>query len=435
MIKYFPRPYPDELLYSVIARFQRHFGNSQSELIRSLWGKTKYPFRGYQVNRLQKLLDNTLLGQCYSAKQLAFQHTLWPFFSAFSGRDVQNTMFHNMIVDVAKNTTGFIGSHLSNIGRKKSLQFCPECMKADIESYGEPYWHRIHQAPGVLICPWHEIVLRNTCPMCGIPILSQGMQYACLDACCVNGHDLSLSEPKVNNIAKKTLEHLISYAHEVYKLLLTDCCYEPQAISQRYIIKLRELGFVGLKGHLINPGNFTASFIEYFGNEFLNLLESHVDTNITSWLRIMIWRDGYKRLYHPLRHLLLIKYLFGSLESFNISDTEYLPFGKGPWPCLNPVASHYRMLVINDCYIYQGSFKKTHGIFTCECGYIYSRVGPDKTNDDRYRVGNVISYGSVWEDALNNLVNSGKFTMKEIELKMKVSRMTLIKYINKRKRE
>lgn len=431
IIKYFPKPYPDEILYSVIARFQKHFGSEGTEVIRSLWGNVKSKSISYQVNQLQSLLDNTLLGQCYSARQLAFQHTLLPFYSAFCGREIQKQQLENMVQNITNYFLLFVGRRVSKVGEKDNYQFCPECVKSDIKSYGEPYWHRIHQVPGVLICPIHKTELRETCPVCSIPFLQNRTQYACLSDRCTNGHDVT--EVKASIFTEKTLRHLTSYTNEVCKLFTTDFCYEPELISKRYIVKLHELNLIGLKGQLKEAINFSTSFIDYYGNELLDLLESRIEvTDQYNWLRRIVWQTGYKHLSHPLRHLLLIKYLFGSLENFNIANTEYFPFGKGPWPCLNPAASHYRMSIIKDCHIYRG-VKKTYGNFSCECGYKYSRGGPDKSDEDRYRADNIITYGQVWEDKLENLVDSKKMSMKEIGLKLGVGEKTAIKYNNKRK--
>lgn len=433
IVNYFPKPYPDELLYSVIARFQKHFGNSSPELLKSLWGNIKSPPNNhYQIDRLQKLVDNTSLGACYTARQLAFQHTLLPFYSAFSGRTAQNKLLDTMLYGFQKKIFGHVGTHLRKTGERSNLQFCPECIKSDMETYGEPYWHRIHQAPGVLVCPWHRIKLREKCPVCFAPFLKKGIQYVYLDDKCINGHDLS--ELISDELEGKTRERLISYAHEVYKLLTNEFCYEPELICKRYITKLRELGWVGLKGQMLQPSSFGITFVEYYSYEFLEMLESNIEMNLSyNWLFKMVRRFGFRNLYHPLRHLLIIQFLFGSLETFNAANTEYLPFGHGPWPCLNPAASHYRMSVVSDCNVYQGTSAKIHGVFQCECGYKYSRVGPDRANGDRYKSDHVISYGHVWEEKLGSLVDSKKMSMKDIGIRLKVNEKTVITYNRKRK--
>lgn len=36
------------------------------------------------------------------------------------------------------------------------------CLIEDTQKYGEPYWHRMHQIPGVLVCPTHGFVLLDS---------------------------------------------------------------------------------------------------------------------------------------------------------------------------------------------------------------------------------------------------------------------------------
>lgn len=42
------------------------------------------------------------------------------------------------------------------------FRVCPFCVRVDREQFGEPYWHRIHQVPGVLACPHHSVYLENS---------------------------------------------------------------------------------------------------------------------------------------------------------------------------------------------------------------------------------------------------------------------------------
>lgn len=41
----------------------------------------------------------------------------------------------------------------------KHANICPVCMQADRQKYGEPYFHRAHQLPGVCYCPTHHVKL------------------------------------------------------------------------------------------------------------------------------------------------------------------------------------------------------------------------------------------------------------------------------------
>ncbi len=46
--------------------------------------------------------------------------------------------------------------------KKEHLCYCPECVKEDRATYGETYWHRLPQLPGVCLCPKHQVPLRES---------------------------------------------------------------------------------------------------------------------------------------------------------------------------------------------------------------------------------------------------------------------------------
>ena len=43
--------------------------------------------------------------------------------------------------------------------RKTSLYYCPACAEEELARYGESYWHRMHQLPGVNVCLTQRLVL------------------------------------------------------------------------------------------------------------------------------------------------------------------------------------------------------------------------------------------------------------------------------------
>lgn len=157
-------------------------------------------------------------------------------------------------------------------------------------------------------------------------------------------------------------------------------------------------------------------------------LESDVDENDKkSWIRLMLSEKD--RFVHPIRHLIFIRFLFGSVKKFESYNEDYKPFGDGPWPCLNPVADHYKKLTINDCDIKpRKNISEPVGTFKCSCGFTYSRQGPDKTENDKYRYGRIVQFGYVWEDKLRDLVLNSNLSIAKIAKEMKCYRNTVIKY-------
>jgi hypothetical protein len=135
------------------------------------------------------------------------------------------------------------------------------------------------------------------------------------------------------------------------------------------------------------------------------------------------------RVNHPLHYLLLMR-LFGySAEAFfNLLISEkHEPFGEGPWPCLNPTCIYFREPQIREAHIIygQGRGGKPVGIFSCACGFEYCRTGPDLTPDDQLRIGQVRSYGHLWETTLQKLWNDPTVSLKQMTFRLGSSRNTL----------
>src|SRR5665648_235618 len=119
-----------------------------------------------------------------------------------------------------------------------------------------------------------------------------------------------------------------------------------------------------------------------------------------NWLKVAT--RNVARTVHPLRHILLILFLTNDMNDFFKGIRKaYNPFGKGPWPCLNKASDHYRQDVVSRLIV-TADYKTREpvGTFKCECGYIYSRKGPDKSKNDRYYKGRVKAFGSIWNLSL-----------------------------------
>jgi len=149
---YFPRPYPDEVIGSLLTRACRHLGIPVKKLTRVALGLAgNYPsyLVGGQLPAIARLTG-------IPVDTLLWQHTVFPYLTAFmSQKDVERLTWA-----VLENQSG---------GKKTtaSLQaafvrrFCPECAVTDPREHGESYWHRAHLLPGVLICLIHEQPLQT----------------------------------------------------------------------------------------------------------------------------------------------------------------------------------------------------------------------------------------------------------------------------------
>jgi transposase-like protein len=203
--------------------------------------------------------------------------------------------------------------------------------------------------------------------------------------------------------------------------------HDPKDLHHMYLWHLREEGFVSVTGAVKQSG-LLGSFREYYGQSFLEQVESPVDGNQPhNWL-FQVVRNS-RRVFHPTRHLLLMGFLgFLPAEFFRTGRQEYQPFGRGPWPCLNKVAHHYGQPIISTCTVSRADKALSPvGHFRClGCGFTYTRRGPDHREEDLYRVSRVMFRGPVWEAQFLRLASDDSLSSREIARRLHVDVGTVI---------
>ena len=160
---FFPTIYEDELLYSAIARYHNRSANiAIRHTYREVFNREHITSIIYFPSHIENMIKNMPLGCKYTVNEIINKHTLYPFFTAFMNEDLSTRIFNLMKGSSCTGISGVVGIQMMSINKSKYLKFCPICMQEDIEKYGECYWHRLHQVPGVLVCPKHKVTLENS---------------------------------------------------------------------------------------------------------------------------------------------------------------------------------------------------------------------------------------------------------------------------------
>ena len=161
-LPFFPSPYPDECLYSIFARYYVRSGISSPKEAcmkffcsdRSLLASTVLLPR--RLERMDYWVDPA----CgLTGRELICCHTSYPYQSVAYTDDIYIEM-ENLLQE------GIPASGMYRLERRmiaksfwpgagKYLRYCPECARDDVHEYGETYWHRLPQLPGVQYCPKH----------------------------------------------------------------------------------------------------------------------------------------------------------------------------------------------------------------------------------------------------------------------------------------
>lgn len=419
MMTFFPVPYDDEILYSILARYHIRSGNTSIKAtLQDIYGKTSVTAVVDLPSHLQRLIYNMPINTQYTADDLVDKHTLYPFYSAFLPPQQAEKIREYMKNDKGGGIYNKIGLMASSITLNQYFKFCPQCVKEDMEKYGELYWHRVHQIPGVYVCPKHKISLHDS----QVPVRG------------FNKHEYKTAAPNVCKITDDKINYpdeilvkMITLAEDVVFLLNHQFPNKPlEWFREQYLNRLKELGYANINGR-IRQKDLLASFVDYYGNDFLKMVQSDIDINNDyNWLTGMLRRKN--KTSHPLRHLLLMQFLGIPVTDMFNTRLEYKPFGDGPWPCLNPAAAHYLEPVISSIEIkYCADNKRPIGIFKCDCGFIYARTGPDREESDRCRITKIKAFGPVWEAKLRELAQ-GKLSLREAARRLHVDSATVKKH-------
>jgi hypothetical protein len=402
MAGYFPKPYPDELLFSLIARYKKHYGIvSDKEVNLDIYGKSTIAAScAYDIPYGLKKLSAYMGLQQLSPGYLLENHTLWPFYRCFVQERSKERLLQQFQEDCGNKLHITSGINSSAYIRNYFLWYCPQCYNEDIEQFGEPYWHRIHAIPSIQICSKHKVYLISP-----------------RDRALFRGRNryLGLEEVYKHREVKACGDKNIVSVSQKLSFFLQ----QPGMLARNYPYKekLKELGYSRANGSLNFPlvSNKLKPIIQYF------------DTSPYLKLDQLFWvRDLYNRpdrVFHPLRHAILQVFIDENMPAATCKLTN--PFGKGPWICLNSAASHFQHQVVKSLSVRQDrKSKRILGTFRCSCGMEYTRSYTANL-DQKTHFLRIQAYGFVWISRLNELIQA-KLPLREIARELNADPNTIL---------
>lgn len=423
MLTIFPNPYPDEILYSVIARYYIRCGSTSPKFtLGELFNNTNLTATVDLPCNINALIKNLADFSNYKAENFIINNTLYPLYAPFMPKERAKLIYKSMGSNYGGNISNRAGIMANGVHNPKYLRFCPECFNEDMSKYGEAYWHRIHQVPGVIVCPKHNEFLLDSC------IPWHGMNKH--EFIAANNENCVLYKIK-DTFTENEFKKLSTIAKDAAWILNAELrSKQLNWFRDKYIKLLFDKGLASTNGRIMQQ-YLLEQFKCYYGENILNYLNSNVNISFyDNWLSRMVRKSN--EFFHPIRHILLINFLGLSAVNFFCYKSTNKPFGTGPWPCLNKAADHYKENVIGDVIItYDNKVKRPVGAFRCECGFVYSRRGPDASDADKYRVGRIKKFGLVWEQKLKELSSIKNISYREIARVLNVDTKTAINQLKK----
>ena len=380
---FFPTPYPDECLYSVLCRYIVRIGCTNLKGVRKLlFGSqqclTSSIFFPIRLDLVEKWYG---INSGITRKYIADNHTMHPYMTIIYPDKFRRQVDGVINGEVAPKTFDKTGTQRSHRLWPKHLRHCPECVCEDIGIYGETYWHRVHQLPAMLYCTKHRMRLYES----DVEVIGTHMGFypasvEPLSEYLVTGDDDFIAPHK---------EKFIRIGLESEWLLHNganiDWTFDLHA---KYKQLFRDKGIATVQG--VSDYDLVAKAFEmHWGQDFLDCIRLELADN-REWIR-QIYEAGMIS-FKPIYHILLMCFLCGSVEAF----LDYVPqesiFGNSPWACVNKLCRHYEVDGVETVEIRYLNGIAT-GFFKCNtCGMVYKQRYWRKQLSKLY----IVEYGELW---------------------------------------
>lgn len=360
-------------------------------------------------------------GTGITTDKLIWEHTVYPYVRISLPEARAKELYGMMCGQVALSagTEQKAGMSGRIVPGPQYLRYCPLCVQDDIRCYGETYWHRTHQLPGVLICPEHGGPVVNS--VISLQMIRWSFYPASQELC----GDIRDSRSYSDNIEEK----LITLAKDTVWLLEHGQMLEfKDNMVEKYHSILQTKKLMNAGGR-IDHQILHEELDSFFGKDFLKLIHSDGEDTHLHWSSKIIKKAA--KIVQPLHHLLMMRFLSGSPQEFLETEGLWEPYGKAPWPCHNKICPHYLEDVIADIKIdYGNGFHKAD--FICPyCGFSYHRRKAVPKEEQYAEPVMTTSYGFLWNKMLEECLINKWLTITETSRILKCTKGTVYKYAAK----
>ena len=147
---------PDETLFSLCSRQHLLMGNLNAATTSNAVLGLRQQFIKHDIPCGISALERNGFEYWGSAESILLDHTIFPLFVPFQNKVKIEDAIRTVKSDRLDSIKYRLGLVSSGFGAEHPLKACPYCMREDVHSHGVAYWHLTHQYPGVLICPRHQ---------------------------------------------------------------------------------------------------------------------------------------------------------------------------------------------------------------------------------------------------------------------------------------
>lgn len=285
-----PRPYPDELVGSLLERAVRFFGIGRAQLLQKLSGR-RLESHSFLLTSCAGLAE----AHGMSFEEFLSSHTILPYVTAFLRRQEGQR-----VISMLLNGEHLRGNRAALTVRTsvdgQCLRCCPVCVKEELSRYGESYWHRTHQLAGVAVCEKHNAGLLVT----GFRITRSSHTPPPHEVGCVQLPMLQDSSGEAQ------------WAIACVSTLILRSAFDHEQLTERHRTLARMLGYLSPAG-TVYPRLLLQDVHHYFGDPFLSKHQcSFVDDHKGQWPVKLLLESA--KVATPVKHVLLMSFLGSKLK-------------------------------------------------------------------------------------------------------------------------
>jgi hypothetical protein len=302
---------PDESVFSLCSRYHALSGNLlAASTCRQLFGHSRQGTSHDFPSRISEFAQRTL-GYLGTDEEIVRGRTVLPYYLPLRSNADETDALSAMCGSGIGSLKFRLGILTSRFGANHPLKACFECIREDQHAYGSAYWHLSHQYPGAWVC------LRHQKPLAVATEKSNGVGRFLWLLPAPNA--LCLRAPfNASANTENFLTRLASLTHAAIQLarIPKGFHFDPQILLRTYHATLFERELATSSGSLKNAA-IGASYLDALHQladlpELATLPRNSAQAGAQVLRMLRAPRSGT----HPLRHLLLILWLFGSWEEF-----------------------------------------------------------------------------------------------------------------------
>lgn len=302
---------PDECFYSLCSRQHVFMGNQSSgQTLNFLFGNSAKSFAHdlpYNLSTLNERANSTW----GSPEEIICQHTISPIFFPFQSLEHVHDLKQALQGPQLGSLKYRLGLITGRFGGEHPLKACLKCMSADRFTFGATYWHLSHQIPGVTTCPKHGSLLMESTKN---RQWTRGYQWLLPDeSSLVTG-----SQSAINTSALKALQTMSESAIALCTMGTTTH-FDQMTVAEVYKEALSKLG-TSREARVTTADCFAQRCSELQACPPFSALPCSRRWAIGFISQMTRKPRGY---CHPLKHLTLIWWLFGRLETFRDAYKQY----------------------------------------------------------------------------------------------------------------